>query len=98
MPSPAEDRPGLLIRDSFRYYDAVLIIPPALVRFHELFDGEHTESDLRYALFRATGELDLGPPITHLTYALSDSGFLENDHFELLKQARHDEFASLAVR
>ena len=29
MPSPVEDRPGLLIRDSYGYSDAVMIIPPA---------------------------------------------------------------------
>ena len=31
MPSPVQERPGLLIRDSFRYSDATLIIPPPLV-------------------------------------------------------------------
>jgi AmmeMemoRadiSam system protein B len=98
MPSPAEDRPGLLIRDSFRYSDVVLIIPPPLVPLLQFFDGEHTESDLRDALFRATGEIELGPLIAHLTDTLSSSGFLENEQFERLKQARHDEFASLPVR
>ena len=98
MPSPAEDRPGLLIRDSFRYSDVVLIIPPALVPLLEFFDGRHTESELRDALFRATGELELGPVIAHLTNTLSDSGFLENERFEQMKQTRHAEFASMAVR
>jgi AmmeMemoRadiSam system protein B len=98
MPSPAEDRPGLLIRDSFRYSDVVLIIPPALVALLEFFDGAHTESELRDALFRATGELELGPVIAHLTNTLSDSGFLENERFEQMKQARHAEFASRRVR
>jgi len=98
MPSPAEDRPGLLIRDSFRYSDVILIIPPQLVPLLEFFDGEHTESDLRAALFRATGELDVGPLIAHLTNTLSGSGFLENEQFEQLKEARHNEFASMAVR
>src|SRR3982074_2283014 len=31
MPSPDPDRPGLLIRDAYRYSDATLIIPTALV-------------------------------------------------------------------
>ena len=35
MPSPVEDRPGLLIRDSFGYSDAMLIIPPPLVEVLE---------------------------------------------------------------
>jgi AmmeMemoRadiSam system protein B len=98
MPSPAEERPGLLIRDSFRYSEVVLIIPPPLVPLLEYFDGEHTESDLRDALFRATGELDLGRLLTHLISTLSDSGFLENERFDQLRQARHHEFASMPVR
>ena len=98
MPSPAEDRPGLLIRDSFRYSEVVLIIPPPLVPLLEFFDGEHTESDLRDALFRATGELELGRLLTHLINTLSDSGFLENERFDQLRQARHNEFASMPVR
>src|SRR5579885_2304452 len=98
MPSPAEDRPGLLIRDSFRYSDAVLIIPPPLIPLLEFFDGEHTESDLRDALFRATGQLDLGPLIAPLTDSLSGAGLLENEQFERLTQARHHEFASTPLR
>jgi len=98
MPSPAEDRPGIVIRDSFRYSDAILIIPPPLIPCLEFFDGEHTESDLRDALFRVTGQLELGPLIAHLRNTLSGSGFLENEQFERLKQARQDEFASMIVR
>ena len=33
MPSPVEDRPGLLLRDPFGYTDEVVIIPPPLVPF-----------------------------------------------------------------
>ena len=39
MPSPIEDRPGLLLRDSFRFSDATLVIPPPLIATLELFDG-----------------------------------------------------------
>lgn len=98
MPSPVPDRPGLLMRDSFRYSDAVLIIPPALVACLEFFDGEHTESDLRDALFRQTGEIELGPVIDQLRNALSDNGFLEDGHFEELRREAHDEFAAAPVR
>src|SRR5436853_371602 len=59
MPSPIEDRPGLLIRDNFHYSDAVLVIPPALVQCLQCFDGEQTELDLRQALVEITGELDV---------------------------------------
>ena len=39
MPSPVPDRPGLLIRDAYRYSDATLIIPPELVESLRCFDG-----------------------------------------------------------
>ena len=42
MPSPVEDRPGLLIRDSFRYSDAIMIVPPPLVQCLTCFDGLQT--------------------------------------------------------
>ena len=52
MPSPVEDRPGVLLRDPFRYTEDVLIVPPALVPFLGYFDGAHDEGDLRLALRR----------------------------------------------
>ena len=60
MPSPVQDRPGLVIRDPFHFSDATLIIPPVLVPCLEFFDGEHSERDLRECLVRITGELDVG--------------------------------------
>ena len=57
MPSPVPDRPGLVIRDPFRFSDATLIIPPALIPCLQFFDGEHTEADLREHLVRLTGDL-----------------------------------------
>ena len=33
MPSPVEDRPGLLIRDPYHFSEVTLIVPPALVAF-----------------------------------------------------------------
>jgi MEMO1 family protein len=55
MPSPVEDRPGLLIRDTYGYSEAVLIIPPELVQCLGCFDGEQTSLDLRQLLVRMTG-------------------------------------------
>ena len=79
MPSPLADKPGLLIRDPFRFSEATLIIPPALVGCLEFFDGQHTEADLREYLVRLTGDLDVGGLIQHLTQTLSSTGFLD-DH------------------
>lgn len=93
MPSPVEDRPGLLIRDPFRYSDATLIIPPALVQCLECFDGERTSLDLRAALVRITGDLKVGELEEHLIQSLSQAGFLEDANFERLREQRHAAFA-----
>lgn len=98
MPSPVEEQPGLLIRDSFRYSDAVLIIPPALVECLHCFDGEQTQLDLRATLVRITGDLQVGAIEEQLIEVLTRSGFLEDETFATLKEQRHREFAEAAVR
>lgn len=98
MPSPVEDRPGLLIRDSFRYSDAVLIIPPPLVECLHCFDGEQTQLDLRAVLVRITGDLQVGAIEEQLIGVLTQSGFLVDENFEALKEQRHRAFAEAEVR
>lgn len=98
MPSPVEDRPGLLIRDTYGYSDAVLIIPPELVQCLACFDGEQTHLDLRQLLVRMTGQLEVGPLEQHLVETLSTSGFLHDDTYEHLREARHREFAESPTR
>ena len=55
MPSPFEDKPGLVIRDPFHFSDATLIVPPALVECLEYFDGQHSALDLRAHLVQIIG-------------------------------------------
>jgi hypothetical protein len=98
MPSPVEGRPGLLIRDSYGYSDATLIIPPVLVECLGCFDGEQTELDLRQMLVRATGELDVSALEAHLSDALNRAGFLENEAYEEMKRLKQREFADSPVR
>ena len=98
MPSPLEDRPGLVIRDPFHFSDATLIIPPALVGCLELFDGEHNGLDLRAYLVRLTGDLDVGDLEKHLLDALSGAGFLEDENFERRKAEAERVFAATPVR
>ena len=66
MPSPVEDRPGLMIRDPFQYSGAILIVPPPLVAVLQLFDGNNSMLEMKEMLYRATGELDSGEVLTHL--------------------------------
>src|ERR1700682_2659531 len=98
MPSPDPDRPGLMIRDHYRFSDTMLLIPPPLVACLACFDGEQTELDLRENLVRATGEIQVGELERHLVDALSGAGFLEDERFEEMKRARHEEFATAEKR
>ncbi len=98
MPSPVEDRPGLLLRDSLHYSDAVLIIPPDLIQCLTFFDGEKTDRDLHEMLYRMSGDLRAGELGDQLAATLAKSGFLEDENFEQLREARHREFADAPVR
>lgn len=98
MPSPVEEQPGLLIRDSRGYSDAILIVPPPLVACLELINGENTGLDLRELLVRITGDLAVGDIETQLLEALSTAGFLHDDVYAALREAREREFRESAVR
>ncbi|MGA2133085.1 MAG: AmmeMemoRadiSam system protein B [Bryobacteraceae bacterium] len=98
FPSPAPDRPGLLVRDPYRYSDAVLIIPPPLVEVLRCFDGRQTDLDLRSLLVQITGDLQVGPLEQHLVETLSSAGFLENEAFAQMKADREGEFAASPKR
>ncbi|HUS07672.1 MAG TPA: AmmeMemoRadiSam system protein B, partial [Bryobacteraceae bacterium] len=96
--SPVEGRPGLLIRDSYGYSDATLIIPPVLVECLGCFDGQQTALDLRAVLVRVTWELDVSQLEEHLKDTLNRAGFLENEAYEQMKLQRQREFAEAPVR
>jgi len=98
MPSPDPDRPGLLIRDPFRFSDSMLLIPPQLVPCLACFDGEQTSLDLRASLVQITGDIQVGELEKHLYEALSEAGFLEDEKFERLRVARIGEFAAAPKR
>ena len=98
MPSPVQDRPGLLIRDPYHFSDATLVIPPVLVECLALFDGGHTDLDLREYLVRRTGRLEVGEAQEHLIRTLSAAGFLQDGSFEALRAGRLQEFREAEKR
>ena len=98
MPSPAEDYPGLLIRDPYKYSDAVLVVPPPLIECLQCFDGAQTELDLRSALVRITGDLEVGEMADSLRATLSKAGFLEDEQYEALRAASERAFAEAPLR
>ena len=98
LPSPIRERPGLLIRDSLGYSDAILVIPPFLAGSLLLFDGMRTASDLHAELSRLGDGIEIGNAAQLLADQLSESGFLEDETYSRLKKHRHFEFAQSAVR
>lgn len=98
MASPAEDRPGLMIRDPHQFSDKVLIFPPPIVPVLELFDGASTKLDLHRALVEITGELQVSELVEHLTGTLSEAGFLEDASYYQLRDATKAEFANATKR
>jgi AmmeMemoRadiSam system protein B len=98
VPSSDPQHPGLLIRDPYRFSDSMLLIPPQLVSCLACFDGEQTALDLRAALVRITGEIQVSQIEKHLYDTLSEAGFLEDEKFEQLRATRTTEFAAAPTR
>ena len=92
------DRPGLFIRDPYRYSDAVLIIPPPLIECLRCFDGRQTDLDLRSMLVRITGDLQVTELEQHLIETFTSAGFLEDQTFAQMKAGRQREFAEAPKR
>lgn len=98
IPSPFEDKPGLVIRDPLHFSDATLIVPPPLIECLEFFDGEHSALDLRAQLVRVTGDLQAGDIETNLLSALSNAGFLEDENFAQRRADVERAFAEAPLR
>jgi AmmeMemoRadiSam system protein B len=98
MPSPIADKPGLLIRDPFRFSDATLIVPPELMQCLTFFDGQKSALDLRAHLVRLTGDISAADLERHLLETLSQAGFLEDETFARLREDTERAFAAAPVR
>ena len=98
LPSPAPDRPGLLLRDPYHYSEEMLIVPPPLIECLRCFDGRQTGLDLRSLLVRITGDLQVGDLERRLLETLSSAGFLEDHTFAQMKSDREREFAAAPKR
>lgn len=98
IPSADPEHPGLLIRDHYRFSDAMLLIPPPLVACLACFDGEQTELELRQELVRVTGEIQVGDLEKHLVETLRNAGFFEDEVFEELRRKRVQDFVDAPRR
>jgi MEMO1 family protein len=93
MPSPMAESPGLILRDPFRYTEAVLLIPSGWIPALALLNGKSTELELQATLTRAGGgQLVRREDVQHFVQTLRNHGFLESEEFHRLRDARHEEF------
>ena len=97
-PSPVSDRPGLLIRDCFRYSHANLVIPLPLVYGLKFFDGSRTDLDLHAEFTRSIQHPEISSAAGRLLEALSKAGFLQDETYAKLKEERQRDFAESPVR
>ncbi|HWP85396.1 MAG TPA: AmmeMemoRadiSam system protein B [Terriglobia bacterium] len=98
MPSPSPEHPGLLLRDPFRYSEAMLVIPPALLPVLACLDGKRTDQEVRALLSSQWGARVPDGLLAHLVGTLQAHGFLETEEFYRLRDARHEQFRNLAER
>lgn len=98
FPSPVPERPGLLLRDPFRYTEDVIIIPPLLASGLLYFDGERTQIELQAHLSSLAGQPVSSDIIESMYDTLESRGFLETEEFERLRRRRHAEFAAAPLR
>jgi MEMO1 family protein len=98
IPSPLPEKPGLLIRDPFRYTEEILIIPPLLAAGLVFFDGESTALDLQAYISKLAGQIIPSDVVESLIDVLKIHGYLEGAEFERMRAARHAEFAATPAR
>ena len=69
-------------------------MPPLLARCLSYFDGAHDQDDLRARLASLTGTIKVADVAKQLVTALSEAGFLEDERFAALREAREQAFAA----
>jgi AmmeMemoRadiSam system protein B len=99
MPSPIAESPGLIVRDSFRYTETVLLIPPGWIPALAFLDGARTALDVQAYLTRAgDGRLVLLEDVRQFVDALRGHGFLDSEEFHQLREVRHEQFRQALER
>lgn len=98
FPSPVAEKPGLLIRDPYRYAEDILVIPPLLAAALNYFDGESTVLDAQAYLTKLAGQLVPSELIQSMLNVLKAGGFLETEEFFELRRRREAEFTAAPIR
>lgn len=98
FPSPSDEHPGLVIRDSMRYSEAMLLIPPAWTLALRCLDGRHNERDIQASFQEQIGQTAPPGAIEEFVKTLQTQGFLDTPEFYALRDQRVEEFRVSDVR
>lgn len=99
IPSPLAESPGLILRDPFRYTQAILLVPYGWAPALALLDGQHTELDMQAFLTRRNGgQLVPLDDVRRFVSTLRTHGFLDSEEFHQLREAVHEQFRQLPER
>lgn len=99
IPSPLPDKPGLLLRDPYRYAEEIVWVPLPWVPALACLDGSHTLRDAQALLVRRrAGELVHRTEVERFVGILEVKGFLESKAFQARKNARHEQFRAAVER
>ncbi|HET9942635.1 MAG TPA: AmmeMemoRadiSam system protein B [Terriglobia bacterium] len=99
LPSPIAESPGLILRDPFRYTQAVLLVPKGWIPALALLNGTSTELELQATLTRSSGgQIVSREDIQQFIHTLRNHGFLDSEEFYRLRDARHEEFRNALER
>lgn len=87
-----------VVRDPFRYSEAVLCVPQPLGPALACFNGEDDKKELQRVMSRVLGRPALETEVEQLFETLRVHGFLEGAEFEALRTTRHRAFAEADTR
>ncbi len=94
---PAQNN-TICLRDPLGFTDKILVLTPELFFIVSLFDGEHSILDIQTAYTRRFGDLLFSDKVREIIDQLDGSLFLDNSHFQKVRDKVIEEFKKETVR
>jgi hypothetical protein len=94
---PAQNN-TICLRDPLGFTDKILVLSPELFFIVSLFDGEHSILDIQTAYTRRFGDLLFSDKVREIIGQLDSSLFLDNSHFQKVRDKVIEEFKKESVR
>jgi len=93
IPSWIPGRPGVVLRDPFRYAEGPRLIPSAFVPLLSVLDGTRSRAEI----IRSAGRFG-GASVEPFITSLTDDGYIDGERFRERKDACHAEFVRARLR